>query len=637
MKLFKKTATCLALTASMVAGMALTQEANALPTHIKHGSPYVNANGLGQVLLFPYYTVRENKLSLFNITNTSSDTVAIKVRFREQLNSRDALDFIVVLSPYDVWTGFVVEADDDSGPVVKSTDNSCVVGAPLMHNGPGQSGVGQPLLNNAFADYSATVGFDASDQGPEDIDRAREGYVTIIGMGQTDVLDDYLDGKFLTPEELHTLQGTVAWNALHKADGVPNNCAAVSLAFAAPVSAPTTLPPVYPFADNDHDGNGDPAAANQFYKFSHWDNPLKGNFSIINSTAGIGAGVDAVAIAGFMNHRKGCAVYGDNGIEDVEMFKDGSCGDAHRNPFYYKNLITAQNLPYSLEPTIASRDGLWNSHGLRKFERAIKSSDILNEWGFNTLTGAKTSWVVTFPSKGDHVDHKDSTGQTYLCENLFTDGPCIMDRSGFIPFRAESKGHNVYSSINPWRAGSGFGIGTVFEDNLSHLGAPVKIDMIGYDREEAFVYERGDNTIASPNAEVGAALAAEANVISFSPAGREGALSSEYSINFDVGAALGNGSTNGWVDLEMSRTTCRQFWPTQYIVNKITGLPFVVEQIISWKFDCETEDQSFPVIGYLFKVRDFGSTSNQNYGQIIDHAWRNSHNYKKLEVLSAAE
>ena len=64
-------------------------------------------DGLGQSLIFPYYTTRAGWNTLFNITNTSDQIVAVKVRFHEGYNSRDVFDFNVVLSPKDVWNGTV--------------------------------------------------------------------------------------------------------------------------------------------------------------------------------------------------------------------------------------------------------------------------------------------------------------------------------------------------------------------------------------------------------------------------------------------------------------------------------------------------------------------------------------------------
>ena len=73
----------------------------------------VNPNGLGQALIYPYYTVREPKVgaaynSLLSVVNSSGSAKAVKVRFLEGKNSREVLDFILYLSAYDVWTAAII-------------------------------------------------------------------------------------------------------------------------------------------------------------------------------------------------------------------------------------------------------------------------------------------------------------------------------------------------------------------------------------------------------------------------------------------------------------------------------------------------------------------------------------------------
>ena len=48
----------------------------------------INPDGLGQVLLYPYYTTRGGNSTVLSVVNTSSDAKAVKVRFLEGENSR---------------------------------------------------------------------------------------------------------------------------------------------------------------------------------------------------------------------------------------------------------------------------------------------------------------------------------------------------------------------------------------------------------------------------------------------------------------------------------------------------------------------------------------------------------------------
>ena len=62
-------------------------------------------DGIGHILLVPYFTTQNGNSTLINIVNT--DTVngkAVKVRFRGGRDSDDIFDFQLFLSPGDVWT-----------------------------------------------------------------------------------------------------------------------------------------------------------------------------------------------------------------------------------------------------------------------------------------------------------------------------------------------------------------------------------------------------------------------------------------------------------------------------------------------------------------------------------------------------
>jgi hypothetical protein len=59
----------------------------------------LNPDGLGQVLLYPYYTVDGVERSA-----DADRGRVVKVRFLEAYTSREVLDFNLFLSPKDVWT-----------------------------------------------------------------------------------------------------------------------------------------------------------------------------------------------------------------------------------------------------------------------------------------------------------------------------------------------------------------------------------------------------------------------------------------------------------------------------------------------------------------------------------------------------
>lgn len=129
----------------------------------------LSAEGTGEVLIFPYYTTRNNQVTVFSVVNTTSAGKAVKVRFLEAKNSQEVLDFNLYLSPNDVWAASV--NDNGTGARVVVVDQSCT--APIIATALG--GTGSQDFRNA--QYQTDV---TTDHG---LDRTREGYIEVIEMG----------------------------------------------------------------------------------------------------------------------------------------------------------------------------------------------------------------------------------------------------------------------------------------------------------------------------------------------------------------------------------------------------------------------------------------------------------------------
>lgn len=163
----KKNALTSALVAGLVGVAGIASVSNAVN---------LNPDGLGQALIYPYYTINNGNFTTLSIVNTTGDGKALKVAFKEGLDSLDIFDFNLYMSPYDVWTASVAAPPGDTGtgiPLIATADTSCTV--PNLINprpelapvtiAPGVFGV--PLRNGTAA---------AADR--------REGYVTIVEMGE---------------------------------------------------------------------------------------------------------------------------------------------------------------------------------------------------------------------------------------------------------------------------------------------------------------------------------------------------------------------------------------------------------------------------------------------------------------------
>jgi len=143
------------------------------------GAVNLSNDGTGSVLIYPYYTVNANNVTLLTVVNTTAEGKAVKVRFLEGEDSREVLDFNLYMSPFDTWTAAVYSSG--VGASVKTTDHSCTVPT----NSLLQAGVA--FRNNAFAGGN-------NDTGPETLDRTREGYIEMIEMGTvTNTTDGSLD------------------------------------------------------------------------------------------------------------------------------------------------------------------------------------------------------------------------------------------------------------------------------------------------------------------------------------------------------------------------------------------------------------------------------------------------------------
>lgn len=159
MNIFKKKSLCAALAGIGALGVAGAAQAVNL-----------NADGLGEVLIYPYYTTRSDGAgnaynSLLSVVNTTASVKAVKVRFLEGKNSREVLDFNLYLSPKDVWVAAITPTAD--GAAITSPDVSCTL--PLAVS----QGQTIAFRNGAYAGI---------DGGGSTLDRTREGYAEIIEM-----------------------------------------------------------------------------------------------------------------------------------------------------------------------------------------------------------------------------------------------------------------------------------------------------------------------------------------------------------------------------------------------------------------------------------------------------------------------
>jgi hypothetical protein len=305
-----------------------------------------NPDGLGQVLLYPYYTTNGGNQTILSVVNTTKQAKAVKVRFLEGQNSQEVLDFNLYLSPFDVWVAAI--ADVEGTPTLFIPDNSCTV--PYLY-GDGPVGV-QEFLTFAYE----------NDGGSSDISRAREGHFEMIEMGT--VGDEEEDSAFaLTHATKDTFDSK--GNPVYFR-GVPHDCG--QLVDAWTLSA--TSGPGYWLENGDTD-------------MSAPSGGLFGGAAIVNATDGTMFSYDAAAINGFTNE----ILHGQPG--DVQPSLNGG---GNTTGFVFSdngNLL------------VGSFD---EDRSVDAVSYLFMHDTLMNEYNTEDAALANSEWVLNFPTKRFYVD-----------------------------------------------------------------------------------------------------------------------------------------------------------------------------------------------------------------------------------------
>jgi hypothetical protein len=304
----------------------------------------LNPDGLGQVLLYPYYTVNAQQQTLLSVVNTTSVGKAVKVRFLEGYNSREVLDFNLFLSPFDVWTAAVFALADglpvvsgSTGPLgagIFSKDNTCT--APQFST----SGLSNGYKYQAFLDYLFTGGY--TDSGPSTDDRTQEGHFEMISMG------DIIPASALAKDITHIA-------------GVPPKCVS---------------------AETDFETGG---------TFSNIVAPTSGLFGAAAVVA-VGQGTfysyNADAIDGFTAVSLGS----QTGSLSPSLLQANDAGGATATSYVF-NAGTLITSPYTAP-----------AQAIDAVSSIFEAANLYNSYESTADGAIGTDWVVTFPTKRFYVD-----------------------------------------------------------------------------------------------------------------------------------------------------------------------------------------------------------------------------------------
>ena len=368
------------LTSAVIAGIAGVAGVGSIADAVN-----LNPDGLGQVLIYPYYTSQAGNDTLLSVVNTSASAKAVKVRFLEGRNSREVLDFNLYLSPFDVWTAGVFQIPEDEAGFpaagVFTRDRSCT--APdIVTNAdlPQIDGTNYvPFVNYQFsgvaADHPAAAAGVLSS-----LERTREGYIEMI--------------------EMANIIGTQAAWVTHTGAGIPANCGAVIA---------TWESGAWPDA-----GHAAPTGSGQLF----------GNAMIVNPSAGTVAGYAADAVEGFnysiLHFAPGDA---EPSLADVNN-PGGDFTQATANVFEFGQLIQAT---YSaLAPGNFGR--------VDALSALYASPRVVNEYYLdgNESVESNSEWVITFPTKRFYVD-----GSPFIQDQFGTVNAAFNPDAPVAPFANE--------------------------------------------------------------------------------------------------------------------------------------------------------------------------------------------------------
>lgn len=313
----------------------------ALPLGQPAQAVQLDAGGLGQVLIYPYYTVHNQQQTLLSIVNTSDADQVLQVTFREALNGRAVQRIQAWLGRHDVWTATVFALADaglaSEGAALLTYDRTCTTPSVFASGLTLANGVPYlPFANDSYADG-------AGDGGPEDLGRTRHGWIEVIAMAD-------VTGPLATAITIGT-------------GGVPRGCNLIpSLATSANVA---TRP----------------------------SGGLMGAVSVIRGGSGTLLSSRAEALSGFSE----TSLFNEPSqpAPDLGSVNEGTVGSA----------VSAKVVDDQGHLQVLTYGGLHSeSRPIDAVSAVLMATHIKNEYQTSRALAAATDWILTFPTKPFYTD-----------------------------------------------------------------------------------------------------------------------------------------------------------------------------------------------------------------------------------------
>ncbi len=360
------------LTAAVLAGLAGVAGLAATAQAVN-----LNPDGLGQVLIYPYYNTNDGNQTILSVVNTTDQAKAVKVRFHEGYNSREVLDFNLYLSMYDVWVA--AAADDGAGtPTLYIPDTSCTV--PYLYGNSVEAG--ETMGVQEFLPYAYTG--DYEDGGPTDISRAAEGYFAMIEMGVL-TNDSARAATTKLPKRIGSADA-VTHGLNEDGESVPENCQQLVDNWTEYGGAkPDPMDGMW-FDEAEASASGWQATTDT----KRNRGGLFGGAAVVNTANGTMFSYDAKAIQGYDKSVDG--VHAVPGTIHPSM----DDGDQKTATIFFGT------------PSNEAVD-LFYSRSIGAISAVFMHDNVMNEFTTEEDLFASTDWVFTFPTKAFYVD-SDKTG-----------------------------------------------------------------------------------------------------------------------------------------------------------------------------------------------------------------------------------
>jgi hypothetical protein len=373
----------------------------------------------GDALIFPIYTTSgelDPELGLttarssFSVTNTSpTQSLAVKIRFREQVTSQEVFDFIVFMSPEDKFDFrvkqehdaagnpteypriiFDRQRDGDGNLIPAGSETSCI--APLsLYNYDTSSNPDANLFRYPLPPFDIP-----GVETQQDKYRALAvGHVEVIAMA------DITNASIPVPGTNGFIPlGAAVTHGIN--GGPPANCAAAIAAF---TDAPTL----------------EAVLANTAFPLQDAPDSLIGRMLVTIPEAGVEAGTNAITIKGLFDVPVASAQGPDQTCEE------------------YPNQCTSW---YAWDDFTQNHPHFGDSPQFANVEAALTADALANDWSRAEATNVWVDWIISFPTKyvyTDFVNCKDGDNRDREW--------CFVSRPNS-PAKPITRG--VWSELAPW-------------------------------------------------------------------------------------------------------------------------------------------------------------------------------------------